>query len=232
MKMRILFCAILILATYSSSITLAAGSTDLEGYELRMEFIESSLEENRKHASYWQNGWVSFYAVSTVAQTALWIDADNSDDSINYSIGALKSVGGLADMLLRPHPGRHGATPLLDLPQNSAEQKREKLEFSDALLRASAQRAASRYSWQPHAKVVGVNLIAGALIAAFGDGGDALASSAIGITIGEANIWTQPTRPEADWQDYQQEFHTTEQSKSPAWQLVPIEGGLALQGRF
>ena len=232
MIMRILVCAILILAAFSSSKTLAAEPANLGGYELRMDFIESSLDKNRQHASYWQNGWASFYAVSAVAQTALWIDADNSDDSINYSIGVLKSVGGLADMLLRPHPGRHGATPLLDLPQNSAEQKREKLEFSEALLRDSAQRAASRHSWQPHAKVVGVNLIAGALIAAFGDGGDALASSAIGIAIGEANIWTQPTRPETDWRDYQQEFPATGQLKNPAWQLVPIAGGLALQGRF
>lgn len=230
--MRILVCAILILATYSSSITLAAETDSLSGYELRMEFIESSLEENRQHASYWQNGWASFYAVSAVAQTALWIDADDSDDSINYSMGALKSVGGLADMLIRPHPGRHGVKDLLDLPQNSLEQKRERLDLGEALLRDSAQRAASRHSWQPHAKVVGVNVIVGALIAAFGDGGDALASSAIGIAVGEANIWTQPTRPEDDWRDYQQKFPTTGQLKDPAWQLVPIAGGLALQGRF
>jgi hypothetical protein len=230
--MRILVCAILILTTFISSITMAAESDSLSGYELRMDFIESSLEENRQHASYWQNGWATFYTVSAVAQTVLWIDADDSDDSINYSIGALKSVGGLADMLIRPLPGRHGALPVLDLPQNSLEQKREKLVFSEALLRDSAQRAAARYSWQPHAKVVGVNAIAGALIAAFGDGGDALVSSAIGIAIGEANIWTQPTRPEDDWRDYQQKFPTSGQLKGPVWQLVPIAGGLALQGRF
>jgi hypothetical protein len=230
--MRILVCAILILTAFISSKTLAASAANLEGYELRMDFIESSLEGNRQHASYWQNGWASFYAVSAVAQTALWIDADNSDDSINYSVGALKSVGGLADMFLRPHPGRHGAIPVLDLPQNSPEQKREKLDLSEAILRDSAQRASSRHNWQPHAKVVGVNVVAGALIAAFGDGGDALVSSAIGIAVGEANIWTQPTRPEEDWRDYQQKFPATGQFKGPGWQLVPIAGGLALQGRF
>jgi hypothetical protein len=229
---RILFCVVLVLTAYSPSIALAAEPANHEGYELRMEFIESRLDENRKHASYWQNGWSSFYAVSALAQAALWIDADDSNDSINYGVGALKSVGGLADILLKPHPSRHGAMPLLALPQNSMEQKREKLDLSEALLRDSAQRAASRHSWQPHVKVVGVNLIAGALIAAFGDGGDALASSAIGIAIGEANIWTQPTRPEDDWRDYQQEFPATGQLKETGWHMVPIAGGLALQKCF
>jgi hypothetical protein len=229
MIIRILACAVLLLSAYNSTLALAAESANLQGYELRMEFIENRLEESRQHASYWQNGWSSFYAVSALAQTALWIDADDSDDSINYGIGALKSVGGLADILLRPHPGRQGAEALLDLPQNTEVQQREKLERSESLLMISAERAASRHSWQPHIKVIGVNAIAGALIAAFGDGGDALASSAIGIAIGEANIWTQPTRPEDDWRDYQQEFGQIKQS---GWQLVPIAGGVALQARF
>jgi len=226
--------AVLSLLICSSVTAFAAepASSSPENYQLRKEFIESRLEGSQQHALYWQNGWSTFYALSAVAQTALWIDADNHDDRINYSIGALKSVGGLADLLLRPHPGRYGAGPLLDLPEGTPEQRQARLERSEMLLMDSATRADSRRTWQPHLKVAGVNLIAGALIAAFGDTGDALTSTALGIAIGEANIWTQPVRPEEDWREYQEIFPASGAMKTSGWHLAPITGGLALQKDF
>jgi len=203
-----------------------------EEYALRMEFVESRLEEGRRAALYWQNGWTAFYAVSSLAQAALWIDADNSDDSVNYGIGALKSAGGLADMLLRPHPGRLGKAPLRELPGATPEQRRRRLDAGETTLLHSAERAASRRSWRPHLKVLGVNLVAGALIAAFGDEGDAVSSTALGLAIGEANIWTQPARPEEDWDEYRRRFPRSASGGGVSWQLVPVVGGVVLQGRF
>lgn len=222
---------IMTLGIFSTSSNLAAEES-LKDYELHREFIENRLEESHRHARYWQNGWTTFYAVSSVAQTALWIDADNNDDSINYGIGALKSVGGLTDMLLRPHPGRHGAEQIRTMPEDTPEQKQSRLQVGENLLQASAERAASRRTWKPHLKVLGVNIIAGALIAAFGDEGDALASTALGVAIGEANIWTQPTAYEADLHTYQATFSGQTSQTAPDWQLVPIAGGVALQRAF
>ncbi|MBW2690030.1 MAG: hypothetical protein JRC99_08875 [Deltaproteobacteria bacterium] len=235
MLKRFLVWATFILVASSASMTLAAGNQDtgdVELYELRKDFIETSLDGNRQHVRYWQYGWSSFYGLSAAAQTALWIDADNNDDRVNYAIGALKSAAGLTEMLLRPHPGRYGATPMQGMPQKTPAQRRQRLDSGESTLRDSAKRAESRYSWKSHIKVVGVNLVAGALIAGFGDSGDALTSTAIGIAVGEANIWTQPTRPEDDWRKYQQEFPLTGQVAEPAWQLVPIFGGIALVGKF
>jgi len=214
---------------------LAAGSStegSPDGYELRLEFIEQSLEENRQAARYWQNGWTAFYAVSSAAQAALWIDADNNDDSVNYGIGALKSAAGLADMLLRPHPGRQGKEPLLKMSRETPEQRNRRLEAGETLLLGSAERAAARLSWRPHLKVLGVNLLTGALIAAFGDEGDAVSSTVIGLAIGEANIWTLPTRPEADWGEYRRLFPRPGRIEGSSWRLVPVVGGIALRGRF
>ena len=231
MSKKIFIPVIWLLSFCCSSLTLAADD-NLQDYEPRMEFIESSLEENHQHARYWQNGWSTFYAVSAVAQTALWIDADNNDDSINYGINALKSVGGLADMLVRPHPGHYGTKRLVTLPETTEEHRRERLDFGETVLRESAERAASRRTWKPHLKVIGVNVIAGALIAAFGDGGDALASSALGIAIGEANIWTQPTGYEEGWNNYQVTFSDRVGENTIRWQLVPMLNAIPLQGRF
>lgn len=217
-------------ATVLAADNSAAGSP--ENYELRMEFIENRLEENRRAALYWQNGWTAFYAVSSVAQAALWIDANDSDDKVNYGVGALKSAAGFADMLLRPHPGRLGKAPLQEMPRETQEQRSRRLDAGETLLLHSAERAASRRSWQPHLKILGVNLVAGALIAAFGDKGDAVSSTALGLVIGEANIWTLPARPEADWNEYQRRFPRPGSGAGVNWQLVPVVGGVVLQGSF
>ncbi|MBW2503138.1 MAG: hypothetical protein JRE16_01065, partial [Deltaproteobacteria bacterium] len=119
-----------------------AAATSTNNAQLRIDFIEKRLDDNRQHARYWQNGWSSFYAASALLQTGLWIDSDNNDDSINYSLGALKSVAGLADMLLRPHPARHGADPIRAVSiANFGHQGR--LVRGETLLRDSADRAKS-----------------------------------------------------------------------------------------
>lgn len=231
MTRMLLMLTVMILVAYSATLTLAA-DISTEDYQLRTEFLESGLDENQRHARYWQNGWSTFYTVSAVAQAALWIDADNNDDSINYGIGSLKSAAALADMLLRPHPGRHGAELVRSLPEATPEQRHERLGYAEMVLRDSATRAASRRTWQPHLKVIGVNLIAGALIAGFGDEGDALTSTALGIAIGEAQIWTQPTRYVKDWEKYQVVKADCFGQSTPRWQLVPIVGGIAIRGHF
>jgi len=235
MRRAVLLFAIVFWGVCGSAPALAAGNLAAgiaDDYELRMEFIETRLEDNHRAARYWQNGWTAFYAASSLAQAALWVDADDSDDSVNYGVGALKSAAGFADMLLRPHPGRLGKAPLRELPRATQEQMDRRLDAGEALLRDSAERAASRRSWRPHLKVLGVNLLAGALIAAFGDEGDAVSSTAIGLAIGEANIWTQPTRPEADWDEYRRRFSRSASADGSSWQLLPVIGGVVLQGRF
>ena len=214
--------------TYSIA---CAASDGKDNTQLKIDFIEKRLEDTRQHARYWQNGWSSFYAASALLQTGLWLGSDNNDDSINYSIGALKSVAGLADMLIKPHPARHGADPVRPHSLGNSGGP-DRLDRAEALLRISAERAKSRRTWQPHLKVIGVNLFAGSLIAAFGDEGDALTSTALGLAIGEANIWNKPSRPEIDWQDYQTAFSKNESSQEIRWKLVPIVGGLALHGHF
>ena len=196
--------------------------------ELRLDYIEERLDAGKRHAQYWQNGWTGFYSVSAVAQTVLWLDADNNDDRINYVVGAIKTTGGLVDMLLRPLPGRYGADQIRALEAPSAK----RLDQAEELLQATARRAQEKTTWKPHLKVLGVNLLGGAAILAFGDEGDALISTALGIAVGEANIWTQPTQPIADLQDYQNRFPAMRPQNAHSWQLLPFPGGLMIKASF
>ena len=52
---------------------------------------------------------------------------------------------------------------------------------------------------------------------------------ALGIAIGEANIWSQPSRAEGDWQEYRSKFP---EKSGFEWQIVPFGTGLAVTGRF
>lgn len=196
--------------------------------ELRLEFIEERLDAGQRHARYWQNGWTGFYSVSVLAQTVFWLDADNNDDRINYVVGAVKATGGLVDMLLRPLPGRYGTDPIRALKGGSLD----RLGLAEDLLQATSRRAQAKTTWKPHLKVLGVNLLGGAVILAFGDGGDALLSTALGIAVGEANIWTQPSQPITDLRDYQGRFARIRNQNAHRWQLLPFPGGLMVQTSF
>jgi hypothetical protein len=199
-----------------------------EEIDLRLGFIEERLNAGKRHARYWQNGWTGFYSASALAQTVFWLDADNNDDRINYVVGAIKSTGGLIDILLRPMPGRSGAEEIRGMQAPSID----KLGRAEELLQATALRAQAKSTWKPHLKVMGVNLLGGAVILAFGDGGDALISTAMGIAVGEANIWTQPTQPSTDLRDYQGRFVGLQTKNARHWQLLPFPGGAMVRVSF
>ncbi|MEZ4483873.1 MAG: hypothetical protein R2864_04535 [Syntrophotaleaceae bacterium] len=164
----------------------AIGGNELD---LRLDFIETRLDAGKQHAQYWQNGWSGFYAVSALAQTISWLDADNNDDRINYAVGAVKATGSLLDMLAAPPPGRYGADAIRAVEGRSLD----KLDKAENLLQAAAQRAQARTAWKPHLKVLGVNLLGGGVILAFGDRDDALLSTTLGIAV--ARPISGPNRP-------------------------------------
>jgi hypothetical protein len=194
--------------------------------QLRLNFIEERLDDGRQHASYWQNGWTGFYTAAATAQTIMSFDADNNDDRVNAAVGAVKSAAALIDILLRPMPGRHGADEITHLPTE------RRLTKGEELLTETASRARERASWKSHIKVIGVNILGGAVIAAFGDESDAAVSTALGIAIGETAIWTQPSQPITNYEKYHQRFPGNHASIIKRWQLVPMANGAMLRIAF
>jgi hypothetical protein len=89
-------------SSYGQSLTLS--SYDISDSELdqRLKFIELRLGELNPRARYWQYGWTGFYAGTAVGQVALAIDQDDNDDQTSYTVGAVKSAAGLAQMLIKP----------------------------------------------------------------------------------------------------------------------------------
>jgi hypothetical protein len=200
--------------------------------EQRLKFIETRLTRQSPDARYWQRGWTGFHAASAVVQGVLAVDANDSDDEVNYLVGAVKSTGALAQMLIRPLPAVQSATRFQALPSRSREERIHKVAQGEALLHENADRAATRSGWRRHLIGVGANLLGGVAIAAFGDSSDAVASTLLGIAVSEANIWTEPSRAIDDLEDYQDNKWMQRKTSEVSWRIVPLARRVEVNIRF
>lgn len=200
--------------------------------EARLGFLEQRLDEGRSGAQVWQYGWSGVFGVGLVAGAAQAALADDGDERVYQIVGAVKSAGGLAQMLTDPLPARLGADPLRQVPDGTPEKRLQRLALGERQLIDNAARAESRYSWRRHAEGVTTNLIGGAVIYALGDSTDALISTLSGIVIGELQIWTQPWRAIGDLDDYRSAFPSTMASRGIEWQLRPTLHGVEVAFRF
>lgn len=204
--------------------------TDSE-LDARLKYLDSSFTELEDPYTYWQYGWTGVYATSTAVSLYKAMDEDNSDDSTKEWVTAFKSAGGLTLMLMKPVPLVFGVDDVRAMPVNTRQAKIARLAEAEKMLEHTAWRADDRYKWKPHVMTVGINLLGAAAIAAWGDSDDALGSAALGIALGEAAIWTQPTAAQDKLDSYRGRFDKGEQT-AYTWNIVPRLNGVDLIVRF
>lgn len=197
----------------------------------RLRYLNSGLTDVQRPSSYWQYGWTGFYGISGFAQLAGALGEDDNDDATVLYVGAVKSLGGLTMMLLNPLPVVRGLDELNRLPQETQQQKLERLAATERMLEESARRADERYTIKPHLIGLVVNLLGAGAIAAWGDKDDALGATALGIAINEAAIWSQPSAARQHWQNYQRQFDGVG-ANSIDWRIVPGINSVTLQITF
>jgi hypothetical protein len=176
-----------------------------EELEERSRFLEERLRKNRKLASLWQYGWTSFYAAGLVVESG-WAAGDD-ESRADHVVSASKAAIGVLVRSLRPPRSVRGDRPLRDLPVDTRVDKANRLLAAEALLAQDARESDRRYAVLAHATNVVLN-VAGGLIVGLGynDWKNALASSLIGVSVGEIMIWTQPWQGKRDWQSYRQRY--------------------------
>ena len=194
----------------------------------RLSYLAQGVDEISSPYAYWQYGWSGLYGVSAISNFSTAFDEDDHDEEVLAWVSGLKSSLALTKMLLEPVP----ILTELDVSQMANETAAEKralklyrLKEYEAQLSATALRSDERYQWQTHATTIGVNLVAAAAIAAWGDSDDALGSAALGIGMGELAIWTQPTKATQKWQAYQTYFADVKEDDI-TWYLQPRLNGL------
>jgi len=226
-----------VVLVWSSQIRAEQGNPvigDMSNAELdaRLKFIETRIANQRPSAQYWQYGWTGFHAASAAGQAFLAVDANDSDDEINYLVGAAKSTGALAQMMIKPLPAVQSSIQFHEMPSQTRDERIAKLAQGESLLRINAERASTRTGWKRHLIGIGVNLLGGGIITAFGDSSDAITSTLIGITVSEMNIWTEPSRAVTDLEDYQNNRWAHGQNSRLDWQIIPAHNRLMVKVKF
>jgi hypothetical protein len=196
----------------------------------RLDFITERLDRHRAHAAAWQYGWTTVFLGNIGANAIALRDNPESEEQVDRGVSIAKAGLGLYRTLARPHPGRFGAAPLAPNAAPPGTGPRERLARAEVLLAATARRAGQRYQKARHLGILGVNVLGGAIIWAFGNPRDALRSTVTGILGGELRLWSQPWQPAADYAEYGNRF-----SRPPAqatWRVLPTPRGARLQIRY
>jgi len=203
---------------------------DREEVQKRLEFISERLDRNRAHAAAWQYGWTTVFLGNIGANAFALRDNPESEERVDRGVSIAKASLGLFRTLANPHPGRFGAAPLAPKALPPGTGARERLARAEALLAATARRAGQRYQKTRHLGILGVNLLGGAIIWAFGEPDDALRSTVTGILGGELRLWSQPWQPAAAFSEYDGRF--PRDPPGATWRILPTPRGARLQIRY
>ena len=237
-RKRLAFAACLIVASWALPRCAAGqsvGPSDLSDAEIerRLAFIENSLDAHQLHAQIWFWSWLTVNAGSTVGLSVGAALTDNSANRVNMIGNAALAALGVGDMLLfRPVDARFGAEPIRALPDATRAERVRKLAAGENLMRRNAERAEQRYDWTVHAGNFAANALVGGLTWAAGDAQSGIITIVLQTLFGELYIWTDPSGPAKDWQEYQRLKAGDSLEASRGWSLAAFPGGVALKYRF
>lgn len=214
--------------------TFSPPRTDAE-LDARLHFLEGRLDAGRRHAQVWHYGWLGFNAACfayTTTSAALDSARSRSFDIVN----ATQAAVGVADLVyLRPMPGREGADPIRGAADASHADKVARLTKGEQILVAAAQRADDRSSWTIHLGNLAFNLLGGGILLALHEDHYAAIATLSGTAVGEAYIWSEPSRAPEDLEEYRRFIAdgAVAQSRSRShWLLLPEGPGIAVRVNF
>jgi hypothetical protein len=172
----------------------------------RLQFIEDRLEERRGYARNYWLGWLGFETLS-LAGSGVGAGLHEGSDRASDIADAIKTVIGIAYLVLEPPRAKRGADPLANISPDSPEACLRKLARAEQLLLGNARHERWRRSLIHHVGNVVFNLGVAAIVAeTFDDRTDAWISGGIGTAVGEVQLFTFPWQANPDWEEYQRRF--------------------------
>jgi hypothetical protein len=197
--------------------SLALGSEDSE---VRLSFLLRAMDEDSRHLATWSLVWGSAYATALAGQLTA-IPLVQGGIRVDLSAGAIAAAVGSASLYLLPLriTGRaHFEPQVLEDSDRCKVLAQVEQRFFEA---AQIDRLSG--GWIAHAGNLAINA-ALALVLGLGYGRwtSAGISAAVGLAVGEANLWTQPHGFIADQARYLELGTHRDVDRGGSWVMIPI----------
>lgn len=209
--------------------------------EERLDYIVTALEKERTWAAVWWYGWIAGYGALAITQGCLSLAKDDPEWKQDMIIGSVTAAIGLVGKVIDPfipaYAFKHGED-LKNMPTETPEQIRAKLERAERLFRVCAARERNGWEWHNHLLAFLVNFAAGVVTCAAFDRPleDGMTTFAIGFLISEIDIFTSPIRLVGKYrrysEKYKQEGVHARYSEERNWFLTVKFNGFAAGVRF
>jgi len=212
----------------------------------RLTFIERRLRAATPAANQWSYGWFATFSVLAVGQVAVGLGTTDPGLRADMAVGAVSSSVGALPFALFPFAPRFAAAKLARLPEQTPEQRKEKLRVAEHLLRTASDAEVLGHGWVPQIAGVGVAVAWGLVLGiGYKRVRSGIVNTVIGIGIAETQIFTQPTAAIDDWSAYSKgDFRAPEQVPHESLTFLPVPfvmgpagarpngGGLTFSGSF
>ena len=174
---------------------------------VRLRFLEERLEGEARYARRWWAVWNGVHGGGIVVSGSLAAIEDGRGERADHVVGAVQAGIGLAQNLLEPPLAKDALRELQSVDPAAPGGCERRLAQAEGLLQRAAEQARrERRSWWPHLSNLALNLV-GALIVAEGfDEGSGWGSGALGLVVGEVQIWTFPARSEKILEEYRRRY--------------------------
>jgi hypothetical protein len=182
----------------------------------RLSWINNSLEKGEPGSRLWFWSFMGLYSAGTITQLSLYFAAseiESDPEKQEYlrqdmMTGTITTALGVIFLLAPPMPSINARDQYSGMPEENAETRKLKLEKAEDMLYASAKWEKENRAPIIHILNFGLNLGAGLVIwlgfqRTIVDG---LITFIPGFIIGEIQLFTQPTRAERDWEQYEKQY--------------------------
>lgn len=174
---------------------------------VRLRFLEEHIAKEALYARRWWTLWTGVHGGGLAVSSGLAAIEDGRGQRASHVVDAAKAGIGLTRNLLSPPLARDALREMrgvnLAVP-GGCEQRIAYAE--DLLVRAAEQAQRERRSWVPHVSNLALNLIGAAIVAEGFHEGSGWSSGALGLVVGEIEIWTYPARAEKILEEYRRRY--------------------------
>jgi hypothetical protein len=188
--------------------------------------LRQALEVDAATSETWRAAWGATYAVATLVQLAV-TPAVAQADQYDLYVGAATTAVGLGFVLVSTPEVAQDGPRFMHLAEHGGLEPCALLLEGERVVALDALNERSGVAWYVHVLNAGFSAATGLIIGlGFGHWVSAIINTLVGFAIGEATVFTSPTRLASQWQHY---LEADLGGVAPPLALTVVPGGFALR---